>query len=171
MNQTKRLAFCSMMAAVSVILMILGSILELGMYAAPMLAGLCILPVGRQFGRKYQAMVWLTVSALSFILVRSIEQNLMYFAVFGAYPMIRPQLERMGKWLSLAVKLALFNVVVISLEALIMLVFVPEVMGTGMTVLLLLLGNATFLLYDWAMPKYEILLNRRMEKLIGGFRK
>ena len=39
-NQARRMAVCAMMAALSVVLMLLGAILELGMSAAPLFAGI-----------------------------------------------------------------------------------------------------------------------------------
>lgn len=167
MNQSRTIAVCSMMAALSVVLLFVGFLLGLGTYAAPMLAGLCLLPVGRRYGRRYQIMIWLTVSALSCILINNAEQNLMYSAVFGIYPVIRPCFGRLKKWARLLVKLAWFNLVTLSLEALIVLVLMPEVISPGMIAALLILGNITFVLYDFMIPRYDLLLDRYLKKLTG----
>ena len=58
-------------------------------------------------------------------------------------------------------KLIIFNVTVIAIEALVMLVLVPEAMGGILMIILLALGNATFLLYDYIIPIMSI----RLEKL------
>ena len=87
------MAGCSMMAALSVVILLIGGILELGMYACPMIAGLCILMVGDCYGRKCQIMTWIAVSALSFMLVPNIEENLMYLGVFGVYPILYPYFQ------------------------------------------------------------------------------
>ncbi|MBQ4040946.1 MAG: hypothetical protein IJC91_07420, partial [Oscillospiraceae bacterium] len=133
-------------------LMLLGAVLELGMYAAPLLAGICLLPYGQKYGIKYQIIVYLAVSFLSFILVPNIEQNLMFAGLFGWYPALRPALQGLSKLPRIVVKLLIFNVTIIAIEALVMLVLVPEVLGGGLIAALLVLGNITFILYDCIIP-------------------
>lgn len=52
MHRTKTIAFCGVTAALAVVVMAVGSLLGLGLYAAPLLAGLCLLPVGERLGKK-----------------------------------------------------------------------------------------------------------------------
>lgn len=163
-GNARKMAICAMVSALCVVVMILGGILELGMYAAPMIAGLCVIPVGKLFGKKYQCMVWITVSVLSFILVLNIEQNLMFFGLFGWYPIVRPTLEKLPKVLRLLCKLVIFNVVVLAIETLVIYVLVPEVMTSAFAVLLLILANVTFVLYDFVIPRIEIIMCRVMPK-------
>lgn len=159
-KNTKRLTVCAMMAAVCVVLMLLGSVLGLGMYAVPLLIGILLIPIGKKYGRKYQIMLWLVISALSFMLIPNVEQNLMFAGLFGWYPILYPTLQKLSKGIRWIVKLLLFNTVVIAIEALVMLVLVPEVMGTGVLLGLLALGNVIFILYDRIIPKSDILLHR-----------
>ena len=160
MGNTKRLAVCSMVGAVCVVLMLLGSILDLGMYAVPLFVGLFLIPIGEKYGRKYQTMLWIVIGILSFMLVPNVEQNLMFFGLFGWYPILYPTLQKLPKLLRVIVKLALFNGVVIAIEALVILVLVPEVLGAGILSVLLLMGNVIFLLYDLLIPKMNFLLRR-----------
>ena len=69
MKQTRAIALCGVTAALAVVLMTVGGLLGIGLYAAPMLAGLCLLPAGRHLGLKYHLTLWLAVSALSFLLL------------------------------------------------------------------------------------------------------
>lgn len=150
-----------MTAAVGVVVLLLGGVLGLGMYACPLLVGLCLMPIGRIYGVKYQLMLWIVVSLLSFILVPNPEENLMFFGLFGWYPALYPKLQRLPKLLRWIVKLMLFNGIVIALEALVMLVLVPEVMGESMLLLLLLMGNVVFVMYDRIIPRFEVNLTKR----------
>ena len=158
MRKSRTMATCAMVSALCVVLMILGGILELGMYAAPMFAGLCLIPVGKLFGKKYQIMVWITVSALCFLLVPHAEQNLIFAAFFGWYPIVRSRLEKLPRGISFLCKLLVFNGSIIAIEALVMLVLVPEILGGGFLAVLLILANITFVLYDFVIPKMEIIL-------------
>lgn len=162
------MAYCGMAAALSIVLLLIGSIAELGMYAAPMLAGMLLVPIGNRFGRKYHVLLWLVVSLLSFMLIPSPEQNLMYFCLFGCYPILWPLFMRIGRrWLRIAAKLLFFNLVVVAVEALVMLLLIPESLGTALAAALLVLGNLLFIMYDFLVPRTEALL----KKLLGRIKK
>lgn len=165
MKQSKLIASCGMTAALSVVIMFIGGVLGLGMYASPMIAGVCLIHIGRQFGRKYQVLLWLAVSILCFILVPSVEENLMYLTIFGVYPILYPSFQRLRPGLRWLCKLLYFNVVVIAVEALVVTLLVPEVLTPWMIVLLLLLGNVTFGLYDCLLPRFERLLHLCLSRL------
>lgn len=164
-QQSRRMAICGMTAALGVVLMVLGAILELGMYVCPMFVGLCLIPIGKEWGVRYHLMLWAAISLLCLMLVTNLEQNLMFIGLFGWYPALRPRLQRLPPLPRLAVKLLLFNAIVIAIEALLIFVLVPEAMGTVFTMILLMLGNATFLLYDFAIPRFEWLARKHLKKL------
>ena len=169
-EQSTKIAVCAMMAAQCVVLMVLGAALGIGMYLAPMLAGACLVPVGKKWGTRYQLMLWAAISLLCLMLVSDVEENLMFLGFFGWYPALRPVLERVRKGLRLALKVLIFNGAVVSLEALIMLVLVPEDTGWILPVILLLVGNLTFLLYDAAfLPSFERTAARYLKKLFPRF--
>ena len=160
MKQAKIMAFCGMMAALSIVIMVLGAALEIGIYAAPMLAGLCLLPVGRKFGRKYQLLLWLAVSVLALILVPNPEESLMYACLFGCYPVIRTALQKLPPFFRIVAKLLYFNGVTVSLELLLWKLLLPQPVGWDFAAVLLVLGNATFFLYDFILPKAEYKMER-----------
>ena len=165
-SQTRRLAVCSIFAALGVVLMLLGSFLGLGMYMAPMFVGWCLIPIRNKYGVKYQTMLWIVIGLLSAILVPNIEQNLMFIFLFGWYPILRPTLQKLPRFLRLGAKLLLFNVVVITLEAVVITLLVPESLETWMAILLIGMGNATFLFYDFAFPVNDILSDRYLSRLL-----
>ena len=160
MIRSKRLAACSLVASLCVVVMLLGALLELGIYAAPLICAVALLPIGQKYGTKYQLLVWAAVSLLSFILVPNPEQNLLFFGIFGWYPIARPALQRFPRMLRIVFKLALFNAVVIAVEALVMLVLVPEMMGAELMILFLVLMNILLLCFDRLLPLAEILMAR-----------
>jgi len=154
------MATCSMMAALSVVLMALGAVLELGMYACPLFAGLCFIPIGQKYGRKYHISLYVVSSILCFLLIPNMEENLMFAGLFGWYPIVRPSLQKLPKVLRWIAKLAIFNVVVVAIEWLVMTVLVPEAIGGILLWVLLILGNITFLAYDFMIPRLEVLVGR-----------
>ena len=164
MRKSNMIAHCGMMAALSIVVMILGAALGLGLYISPMIGGLCLVPIGQKFGEKYQWMLWAVVSLLCFILMPEIEQNLMYLTLFGLYPILQPRFGRLPRRLKWPCKLLYFNLVVVAVEALIMLLLVPEAMTPWMAVIMLLLGNAIFLMYDYLVPRAHLLFRKYLGK-------
>lgn len=165
MNQTRKIALCGMMSALSVVIMAIGAVLGIGIYAAPMLAGLLLLPLGITLGRKEQLLVWISASLLCLMLIGDWEQNLMYLCLFGPYPILYPLFQKLPKGLRLMAKLAFFNLVTVAAEALVLLVLVPEPLNAGMILALLAVGNLTFLLYDRLIPLYALILHKHLNRI------
>ena len=163
--QSKKLAAGSMLAALGVVVMLLGAVLSLGMYVCPMIVGLCLMPYGREYGVRSQLMVWIVISVLSFLLVPNPEENLMFAGLFGWYPAVHPILERVPKRLRWPVKLLVFNAVIIAIEALVIFVLVPEILDASMLLLLLGLGNVMFVMYDRIIPKFPAIYEKYLKQL------
>ena len=123
MKQTRALALCGVTAALAVAVMAAGGVLGIGTYISPLIAGMCLLPVG-------------------------------------------PLFERLPRIPRLLCKLLFFNAVAIALEALVMLLLVPETMQTPLLLLLLVLGNVVFVLYDVLIPRIAYLLNKRLSAFL-----
>ena len=156
-EQSRRMAVCSVTAALGVVVLLLGAVLELGMYVCPMVVGLCLIPIGRRFGVKYQLLLWIVISLLSFFLVPNPEENLVFAGLFGWYPVLQPRMQKLPKLLRTFLKFLLFNAVVVALEALVLYVLVPEAIDSAMLLLLLLLGNVMFVMYDRVVERFDVI--------------
>ena len=165
-KQSKQIAVCGITAALGVIFMLLGNVLGLGMYLVPMLIGMFLTVIRRIYGNKFQILLWLAISLLSFILVPSLEQNLIFLGLFGWYPIMRPKLQKLSTLLRVAAKFLIFNFVVVGLECLLILVLSPEALGSALTLLLLILGNITFFVYDLAIPRFEYLAAKHLKNIV-----
>ena len=53
LKNTKKIASGAVVVAVCTIIMLPGAVLELEMYAAPLLAGLCLITYDQRYGLKY----------------------------------------------------------------------------------------------------------------------
>ena len=156
-EQSRRMAVCSVAAALGVVVLLLGAVLELGIYVCPMVVGLCLIPIGRRFGVKYQLLLWVVISLLSLLIVPNPEENLVFAGLFGWYPALQPRMQKLPKLLRTLLKLLLFNAVVIALETLVLYVLVPEAIDSAMLVLLLLLGNVMFVMYDRVIGRFDVI--------------
>lgn len=156
-RQSRRLALCGLLAALSVVLLSLGSIIPLATFACPMLAMVCLLPVVGTYGPGASLLVYAAVSALSLLLCA--DKELACFYVFlGWYPALRPRLTGLPKALRAAVKCGLFTAAMAVMYMLLLFLFQMEEVvaefaeySVVMIAGLLVLGNITFLLFDRAL--------------------
>ena len=158
MVRVKQMAVSAMMAALCVVIMALGALIELGTYAAPMFASLSLIPVGDKYGRKWQILIWIAASLLCLILIPAPEQNLMFLGLFGWYPIFRPSFQKLPKAIRLPVKLLAMNAAMLAIEALVMLVLVPEVLGGAMFAVFLVLMNILFLCFEFLLHRMHPML-------------
>ena len=168
MNQSKRIAECGMICALCVVIMIVGAVLGIGLYASPMFAGLFLIPLGKKYGQKYHLALWLAVSIISFLTVAEIEQNLMFLCFFGCYPILQPHFHKIKTTLLRRLAKGIyFNAVILAVEMLVMYVLVPEAVTFWIMFTFMLLFNLTFICYDFVIPRFELLLN----KYVGKFKR
>lgn len=156
-TQSRRIALCGVLAALSVALLLAGAALGLGTYAAPMLAAFLVIPALTEYGPRSAWTQYGAAAVLGLLLVPEPELSLMYAAVLGPYPMLKARLDRLRPapvaWLA---RLAWFNLTVGAVYALVLRWLAPAVLAdlpaAGVALALLLaLGNLGFVLYDRAL--------------------
>ena len=64
-TESQKIALCGVLGALSVVLLLVGAALQIGTYAAPMLAAFLLIPVLDEYGPKYALLLYATVSILS----------------------------------------------------------------------------------------------------------
>jgi len=168
-SQSHRIALAGVFGALSLVMMLTGGILPFATFAAPAIAGLLLVPVAIEFGRKTGCLLYIAVALLSLFLLPDREMSLIFLFLLGYYPLLKVTLERIRnlviRW---AVKLAVFNGSVGVMYTLLLFVFpldalVEELGGGGAYVALLWgLGNVTFILYDIAIARIVALYCARL---------
>ena len=151
-----RVAFCGVLGALMVALMLLGTLFPLATYLCPMAAGMLLIPVVWEYDDRTCALLYLAVSLLSLFLAPDKEAAALFVFLFGWYPVLRPRLQHIsGRPLRIFLKAFLFNAAVCAAYAVLLFVLVSpdlwaEVERASVLFLagLLLLGNLTFFLYD-----------------------
>ena len=93
-TESQKIALCGVLGALSVVLLLVGAALQIGTYAAPMLAAFLLIPVLDEYGPKYALLLYATVSILSVLLVPELELAFFYVFVIGYYPVLRQQVAR-----------------------------------------------------------------------------
>lgn len=171
-RESRKIAFCGVMAGVATVVLLLGGIIPAATYCCPILAMIVLLPVFSEFGSGPAWTAYAAVSILALLLVPDKETAAVY-VFFGGYPMIRPSLGRIrfraariaGKLLYCNTSILLLYTVLIKLFALE--AVVRDYRGTSPVFLavLLLLGNAVFLMLDAALGRMDLLWRTKLRKL------
>ena len=109
-TESQKIALCGMLGALSVVLLLLGSALQIGTYAAPMLAAFLLIPVLEEYGTRYALTLYVCVAILAVLFVPETELALFYVLVMGYYPVLRVKLNGVKstplRWM---LKFAVFN--------------------------------------------------------------
>lgn len=175
-SESRRLALGGIFGALCVAAMLTGNLLPFATFAAPAIAGLLIVPVAIEFGMRTGWLLYAAVGLLSLFLVPDREMSLIFVFFFGFYPLVKAYIERLRaravKWV---LKLAVFNVCVLAMYALLLFVFpLPSVVqefeesGPYFAALLLAAGNLTFLVYDIAVARLTGLYCARLRPRLTG---
>lgn len=109
-RHSRRLAFCSVTAALGITLMVVLGLTGIGTYGAPLMASLLLVPVRQRYGKGTALTVWLATGLMGMLVVPDGELALMYLAVFGWYPILRPWLTGFPAGVSLVLRYVVLNV-------------------------------------------------------------
>lgn len=152
MKASKKIAFSSILAAISVIMMLIGSFFGSLDLTAAAIASFCIIIAVIEMGYKSAFIIYAVASAISLVLLPS-RMPAVYFAVFlGYYPLIKSLSERFSVAVSYVVKFgtyflayAVLSVIVIS--------FFPEAEIRKYHIYICFIGAVVFLVYDIALTR------------------
>lgn len=151
-SKTKSIALGGLLAAAALVIMCMGGMIPLATYVCPMLCIMVQYIVLRLCGKRI-AWTWYVAVAMLSLLMGPDKEASAVFLLLGYYPMLKGVFE---KWpVSWLWKLLLFNGAVTVLYTLLLRILgldnvTDEFAGFGIAglILLLVLGNVTFLLLD-----------------------
>ena len=154
-RQSVMIAMCGMASGLSVAVMLLGAVIPVATYAAPLLCGLLLLPVMTEFGHR-EAWITFAVTSLLALTLGADKEAAFFYLFLGWYPLVKWQLDRIrARPLRVFVKLSVFTLALVAMYALLALVLHLDAitqelgsMGTLALVLFLALFDVCMLLYD-----------------------
>ncbi len=157
-KHTKRIALCGLLAAVALVIMLLGGLIPVSTYVCPMLVCLLCCFVFRLCGRK-MAIIWYFAVSFLVLILGPDKEAAFVFLLLGYYPVVKPTLDRSR--FRLLWKVLLFNTAVLILTLLTLFImgldFDSEIHDASLwlTLLLLVLGNTVFFLLDRLLTVIE----------------
>ena len=167
-TESQKIALCGMLGALSVVLLLLGSALQIGTYAAPMLAAFLLIPVLEEYGTRYALTLYVCVAILAVLFVPETELALFYVLVMGYYPVLRVKLNGVkSTLLRWVLKFAVFNAGTVLVYLLLFALLGPAVLDELLAALLAA-GNLSFWLCDRALAAltryYHVILKPKLKK-------
>ncbi len=175
MKQTSRIALGGMMGALTLVCLML-TLFPYATYALPALAGVFLIPVVVECGKRFAVTLYVATAILSLLITPDLEAKWLYVCFFGYYPMLKAVAEtcrsRIAEW---GLKIMSFNIAVIAAYVIVcqlgfslgefavagMALPLPAVLG-----LFLLAGNVVFVLYDIALTRALPLYFSRFQPIL-----
>ena len=165
-RSTKSMALSAMLAALALALMFLSGVVPFAAIACPVLASLVLIPVYTECGGKW-GMLWYASVAILSLFTAPLKESGILFLFFGYYPMLRKYVNRLP--LCFVWKLLYCNVVAaLAYGIMIYVLRLQEVvadfadLGKWMLVVLLLLANVSFVVYDMLIGRLQIVYHVRL---------
>jgi hypothetical protein len=151
-NAANPVALGGIFAALAVVIMAMGGMIPATTFICPAMCMLLLKAVRKYFPGRI-GWAWYGAVAILSLLLSPDKEAAAVFAAIGYYPLLKPTMDKWPlKWLW---KALLFNAVILVLYWLLMHIFGMaellkefEEMGTIMTIVTLVMGNATFFLLD-----------------------
>ncbi len=166
------LAVSAVLSALGIVVMLLGtviSVLDLTMVA---IASIFVFFAIIEMGKPYHYLIYFTTSMLSVLLLPDKLSALLYIVFGGIYPMLKRVFEKLPVILSWVLKAVYFNAVLLGTTLGAKYLFGID--EEGLTLMLFVVGNVAFFMYDIAMTKlitYYLLGLRKKFRIEKYFKK
>ncbi len=169
-RQSTKMAFCGLMAALSIVIMLISGMVPVLTYCAPMFAGFILIPVMIEYGNKTALVTYAAAAAV--ILILDVDKEAAFFYLFfGNYPILKGFFDRIHRRsLRLIAKVAYFTCATVVMYGLLSFVLgldavVSEfkAMGPVLLVGFVIFFNICMLLYDFLIVPYTRIYIRRLK--------
>ncbi len=167
MKNTKKIALTAILSALSVIILMLGSVITVLDLTMAAIAALLVMLVVIEVGGWYPYLMWLVTSALSLILLPSKFIGLLYLVFAGIYPILKAMFERLHYVVAWVLKLSYFNTMLTLLIILSEYVFHLQDADLGFGWLVYLVCNLVFVAFDFCATELLTLYLIKLRKLLG----
>ena len=160
-----------MLAALGVVLLYLGSLIEIMDISMAVFASLLCVVAVIEYGGSWPWLIYGVTSVLALLLLPNKTPAAFYTLFFGFYPIIKEKLEKLPRVISWVLKELVFNIALAAMAlASILLFFTENNTLLSQPILLaaiFVLAEAVFVLYDIAMTRlitfYLVKLRKRFK--------
>ena len=155
-----------MLSALNVLIMFFGSVFQTLDLTAAAAAGITIVFAMVELGAKYAFSIY-AVSSIIAVLLLPYKSPAIIFAIFaGLYPILKAYLQRIkSKWIAYIAKLVVFNLFFTAIIAAGKYIFMLADEFYSYSWVVYILGNVTFILYDFALDRLILLYVVKLKKI------
>ena len=167
-DRTKKLALGAMLAAMGVVMLAIGGLIEvLDLSMAALASFFCIFAV-IEMGKGYPVMVYATTGVLAVLIMPQWLSGWFYLLFFGYYPIVKEKLERLPRAVAWILKLLVFNVAITVYAVICYFLFFGELelimnefstlfggmnIGGVLIAIVYAILNLVFVMYDFALTR------------------
>ena len=173
MKRTKMITLSALFSALSVVVLLLASVLNIADLSVSMLASAIIMLALVEMGQSAALMIYFTTSFLSLVFLPSKFIAAVYMVFTGLYPIIKRFFDARGRILSILLKLVYFNGSLTLAIVLSKLLFPLEVNSDKFNALFLsayyLVANIAFWLFDLLLVRVTMLYMTRYRQRVRKF--
>ncbi len=153
MKRTKKLALSAILSSMGVLMLYLGSVIEIFDLTMAAFASIIIILSVIEMGGIYPWLIYGVTSLLSLVLLPNKFIGVLYLVFAGLYPILKEKFERLHPIVSWILKLSMFNTaLIIAITTTKYLLHIPDT-EIDFKLVVFLVGNATFILYDLAITR------------------
>ena len=154
-----------MLGALSVVLLYLGSIIDIIDISMAVIASLCCVFAVIEYGSGAATLVFGVTAVLSLIIIPQKSPAVMYTFFFGFYPILKEKFEKMNKMACWIWKEAVFNVALAVIIVVIKFLLLPAIdIPFMLYVIAVVACEAVFVIYDIALTRLISLYVYKLRK-------
>lgn len=172
-KQIRSLTLCSVLAALGVVMLYLGSLIEVMDLTTVFLASFLVVVVILELKAPWHFLLWAVTSLLSLLLLPNKFCAFEYAIFGGLYPILKFYYEKCSRTLANVLKILSFNVLFFVAVLVFIYLFGLEevtlpVIGTATPVMyvavMAVLANVVFVLYDILLTRFIIIYEQKYRK-------
>ncbi len=177
-ENSTRVAFCGVLIALSLVVMLLGGFIPVATYCTPLLVMIILLPILQEFGGKWALLSYVATALLSLMLCADKEAAFLYLFI-GFYPLLKIRIDKLpAKALRIFVKLAFFVGTVGAMYALLCFVFrLDQVLssfkddGTAFIVIFFAVLLVCLMIFDFLLARLTLIYNAKLRTKLRFLKK
>lgn len=169
-RRLRYLTLSAMLTALSVVILYMGSLLDILTLTVVGIVSVFMLFAVRELPVIYRLFIYVGTSILAALFMPTPETPLLYATFGGLYPLLKFPMERLHRFFTVMLKLLFFNTVITAFELCSVFVFGLPSSVWYMLLLLYLVANPTFYIYDRLLDRllidYEVRLRPRLARYL-----
>ena len=171
MKKTKKLTLTALLAALAVVVLLLGSFIEVVDLSAAALASFLVVFAFLELGCGYAVLLWAVATLLSLLLFPGGAS--LFFGAIGLYPLLKSVLEKLPPVIEWCLKVLCCAVILTAYIVLgkFVLMLPDEVLNGWLMWVFIALASAVFILYDLALSRLITYYSLRIRPRIARFLK